>query len=141
MGTWYEAARYPHRFEKNLSAVSAKYTLLGNQKVEVVNRGYKDRESKWTSITGSAKLKGEPDEGRLSVTFFRPFSAAYKIIYLNDDYSEAIVTSSSIKYLWILTRKPELPAEELEALIVRAEAFGFDRNNMQIVDQARNAEE
>ena len=40
MGVWYEAVRYPHRFEKDLAAVSAEYQLQDDGTVSVLNRGY-----------------------------------------------------------------------------------------------------
>ena len=36
MGTWYEIARFPHSFEKNLAGVTATYTLRGDGKIEVL---------------------------------------------------------------------------------------------------------
>lgn len=42
MGKWYEIARYDHRFEKNMTRVTATYTLLPNGRIKVLNAGYKD---------------------------------------------------------------------------------------------------
>ena len=40
LGTWYEIARFPHRFEKDLAGVTATYTLRENGKIDVLNQGY-----------------------------------------------------------------------------------------------------
>ena len=40
MGTWYEIARFPHSFEKDLVGVTATYTLRENGKITVLNQGY-----------------------------------------------------------------------------------------------------
>ena len=40
MGTWFEIAKFPQRFEKGLVGVTADYALLPNGKVRVLNSGY-----------------------------------------------------------------------------------------------------
>jgi apolipoprotein D and lipocalin family protein len=137
LGTWYEAARYDHGFERGMGAVSATYSMNADGTIKVVNRGYENGE--WKEITGVAKPKQEPDQGWLRVSFFKPFYGSYKIIYLDPEYTQAVVTSSTRSYLWILTRRPVLPEAELEQLMVRAEGFGFDRDKMILVDQSLNS--
>lgn len=138
MGTWYEAVRYPHRFEKGMSHVSATYSLNEDGTIEVLNRGFNERKQEWEEIQGVAKPKGNDGKGWLKVSFFKPFYASYKIIYLDEAYSKAIVTGPTYGYLWILVRNPELPEAELEELIERSEAFGFNREKMIIVEQTEN---
>ncbi|MDF7826900.1 lipocalin family protein [Pontiellaceae bacterium B12227] len=137
-GIWYEAARYPHRFEKGMSAVSATYSLNDDGTIKVQNRGYLDKKSKWKEIEGVAKFKGAANEGWLKVSFFKPFYASYKIIYLDDSYRNAIIAGPSYGYLWILTRDPDLPKAELDQLISRARNFGYDEEKIILVDQQRN---
>ena len=137
LGTWYEAARYPHRFEKGLSSVSAIYSLNENGTIKVSNRGFNDKKQAWEDIEGVAKFKGTSDMGWLKVSFFKPFYASYKIIYLDDAYSKAIVTGPSYGYLWILVRNPSLPEEELSELIEKAKKLGFDPEKLILVDQSK----
>ena len=37
LGTWYEIARLPHKFEKDLQRVTATYSLRDDGKIEVLN--------------------------------------------------------------------------------------------------------
>ena len=140
LGLWYEVARYPHRFEKNLSSVSAQYSRNDDGTIKVTNRGYNDNSGEWKTIDGGAKLKGDSDIGWLRVSFFKPYYASYKIIHLNDEYTQAIVTGPSYGYLWILSRTPSLTDSEMEMLITKTSNFGFDRNELIIVNQSRNIE-
>lgn len=41
-GLWYEIARFPNSFEKNLVGVTATYTLRDDGKIKVLNQGYKE---------------------------------------------------------------------------------------------------
>ena len=138
LGTWYEAVRYDHGFERDMSNVSATYSLNDDGTIRVLNRGYKENTEVWDEIEGVAKPKKDKDIGWLKVSFFKPFYASYKVIYLDSGYTEAIVASSTYSYLWILVRDPALPNEKLIALVDRAEELGFDRGKMIFVDQGKN---
>ncbi len=92
-------------------------------KINVVNTGFRD--GKKHSIQGVAKFKDRADIGELRVCFFWPFYGDYKIIYLEPDYSVAIVTSSSKDYLWLLSRTPELPPERLKDYVQKIRDWGF----------------
>ena len=86
MGTWYEIARLPQYFERDLDEVKAQYTLNDDGTIKVVNSGVKDGEP--TSITGKAKLKhpdAKPQTGELRVSFFWPFYSDYRVIELAPD--------------------------------------------------------
>ena len=138
LGTWYEAARFPHRFDEGLSAVMANYSLNEEGTIKVINRGFHAEEKRWKQAEGVAKFRNDPAEGWLKVSFFGPFYAAYKIIYLDKDYTEAIVAGPSYDYLWILVREPDFPAKELDRLIRNAAELGFDTNRLEIIDQSLN---
>jgi len=138
LGTWYEAARLPHRFEKDLTAVTAQYSRNPDGTIKVVNRGYNPGTRQWKDIQGVARWKSEPTEGWLKVSFFKPFYASYKILYLDEGYTRAIVTGPNYNYLWILVRDPALPKPELEQLISKAGEFGFDTARLQIIEHSMN---
>ena len=123
MGTWYEVARLPHSFERGLTNSTAVYTLRADGKVNVANSGTKD--GRRQSAHAIAKFKGSSTTGELRVSFFRPFYGDYRIIYLEPDYSAAIVTSGTFDYFWILSRTPRLPTAQLEKYVKLAKGWGF----------------
>jgi apolipoprotein D and lipocalin family protein len=45
---------------------------------------------------------------KIKVSFFWPFSGDYWIIDLEENYEYAVVGHPSRKYLWILSRTPEM---------------------------------
>ncbi len=140
MGRWYEIARLPHRFERDLDFVVAEYSLNPDGTVKVLNSGM--RSGKKKSAEGRAKWKKNADPGtaELEVTFFAPFSGDYRVILLEADYSSAIVTSSSRDYLWILSRTPELPEEgRLEQYLSRCRDWGFDVERLEYPRQEKNS--
>lgn len=128
MGKWYEIARYDHRFEKDMTNVSATYTLLDNGRIEVLNAGYKNGEYK--EIKGKAKQPNPDDLGKLKVAFFLWFYSDYYILDIAPDYSHVIIGSSTDKYLWIMSREPVLPDNILSELIEKIRQRGYDTDKL-----------
>jgi apolipoprotein D and lipocalin family protein len=134
LGKWYEIARLPNRFEKDLVNVTATYSMRDDGKVRVQNEGDKP-DGKHKMAIGKAKLAGKPGEGYLRVSFFGPFYADYVVVALDkEDYQYALVASSD-KYLWVLSRKPELDKAIYEQLMQKAQQLGFDTSKMYVVPQ------
>ncbi|APG44206.1 lipocalin family protein [Syntrophotalea acetylenica] len=140
VGTWYEIARYPNRFQKGCSHVTATYRMLDDGHLEVVNRCRRDdREQAVAEITGRARAAGDSGDGKLKVTFFWPFYGHYWIIDLAEDYSWAVVGHPRRKYLWILARQPYLAGEVLEQLLRRLEGQGYDASRLIFTDQGTSS--
>lgn len=128
MGIWYEIARMPNWFERGMYNVKACYTLDPDGTVKVVNSGMRDGKCK--EITGKAWFTVRPDVGALRVQFFFPFSGEYKIIYLNKDYSAAVVAGSDYSRLWILARRPQIRENELIKLVQWVTSLGFESSRL-----------
>ena len=133
MGTWYEIARLPQWFERNMNEVKAEYTLQPNGTVKVVNTGVQNGE--WKRTEGVARFKGWKKIGSLEVSFFKTFYGDYRIIRLADDYHYAIVTSKSKNSLWILARTPQLPQAELDELLSFVIGKDFDISRLEYPTQ------
>ncbi len=133
LGTWYEIARFPHHFEKNMSHVTATYTLREDGKIDVLNRGIEKGKEK--IARGKAKFAQDKSIAHLKVTFFWPFSADYKVVVLDENYTHALVVSSSFDYLWILSRTKTMDDSTFTYLRNTAANLGFDVSRLQIVKQ------
>ncbi len=126
LGRWYEIARLDHSFERGLSRVTADYSLRDDGGIRVINRGFNAQEQQWAEAEGRGYFVDKPDKGQLKVSFFGPFYGAYNIIDLDkEDYAWSLVAGPNRDYLWILSRKPVLPAGIQSRLIETAAALGF----------------
>lgn len=138
MGLWYEIARYENRFEHGLVDVTATYTLRPDGTIRVENRGCK-RNSPYDickTANGHAKIPDPAQPGKLKVSFFLNFYSDYYILELDEEnYNYALVGSSTDKYLWILSRAPQLPEEIKKKLVTAAERRGYDTNRLQWIEQ------
>ena len=135
-GTWYEIARLDHRFERGLDNISATYTLSEDGSVKVLNKGWNQAEGEWEQAEGKAYFVGQPDKGRLKVSFFGPFYGGYNIIELDKkDYGYSMVTGPDKSYLWILSRTRQLPITTLEKLTAKAKQMGYETDKLIFVKQ------
>jgi apolipoprotein D and lipocalin family protein len=126
LGTWYEIARLDHSFERDLSQVTANYSLRSDGKVKVVNRGFKNSKNTWSESVGKAKFAGLKSEGSLKVSFFGPFYGAYNIVMLDEDYKYALVVSTGTKYMWLLSRTTTIPDIIKTSYLKKASELGIN---------------
>ena len=133
MGRWYELARYDHSFERDLEYCQAQYTLLDNGKIRVENSGVDSKNGKHKLSVGKAKLGDAP--GQLRVSFFLFFYSDYNILALDDNYEWALIGSKSPKYLWILSRTPQLPQSVMDDILTLARQRGYDTSELIMVKQ------
>ncbi len=126
MGTWYEIARYPNRFQRGcVSDVTAAYTLRPDGKVDVLN-SCRAGDGHAKSARGTAKVVDKATNAKLKVTFFWPFSGDYWIVALDPDYRWVIVGEPRRKFLWILARTPVLPPATYDEVLRHVAAAGYD---------------
>jgi len=140
-GTWYEIYRLDHRFERGLSNVTATYRVMPNGTVEVINRGFNRKTCRWSEASGKARFRGKSDVADLRVTFFWPFSGAYKVFELDEaGYRWAAVAGPNTNYLWILSRSPTLPQTIAKKIMDKAASLGFSTESLIRVDHTKPAD-
>ena len=131
VGTWYEIASFPQRFQRNCAATTATYTARTDGDIDVLNR-CRDRtvDGPERVSHGRARVVDRRTNARLEVSFFRPFWGDYWIIDLDDDYAYAVVGHPGRDYLWILSRTPTLDPAVYERIVARLAAAGYETNRL-----------
>jgi apolipoprotein D and lipocalin family protein len=137
-GRWYEIARLANRFQEQCAGdVAASYTLRPDGRVTVVNecRRTDGTVTRAEGVARRADAKGPAS--RLKVRFapaflsFLPFVwGDYWIVELDRDYRHAVVGDPSRRYLWILSRRPEMDEATYASLVDRARGLGFDTSRL-----------
>lgn len=112
-GLWYEQRRIDSWFEKDLDFVTAKYDIQPKEGfVAVTNSGVKRGSLERVETRGQARQTDVA--GYLLVSFFPLIEGAYVVLYL--DQNTSVVGSPDRKFLWLLTRAPEVTSGQLKAL-------------------------
>lgn len=135
LGRWYEIARYPNWFEKKCDRdVSATYAMREDGRISVMNSCVKVNGSRSES-TGWAKIADPATNAKLKVTFFWPFFGDYWVLELGENYQYAVIGEPSRKFLWILSRTPQMSDEQYRAISARLAAKGYDAAKLVRVQQ------
>lgn len=111
LGKWHEISRLDHRFERDLTEVTAHYSIRPDGGVKVINRGLNSKTNQWEEAEGKAYFVDAQTTGLLKVSFFGPFYGSYTVAKLEPDYSMALVIGPSLDYAWILARDPNPSAQ------------------------------
>lgn len=136
LGRWYEIARYDHSFERGLVGSTAEYSLRDDGKIKVLNSGHLNTlDGPYKESIGKAKARKNGTPGQLQVSFFGPFYGDYDILELAPDYSYSVVGSSSPKYLWILSRTPQMPTTTKDKILRNLRQRGYDTSKLIWVEQ------
>lgn len=130
LGQWYEIARLDYRWERSLNNVSAFYSQNPDGSVKVENRGYDYKRGRWTESTGKAKPVFLEDEARLKVSFFGPFYAGYNVVAIDREYRHALVFGNDLRYMWILSRDPEIPDDVKDQYLAYAREVGYNTEKL-----------
>ena len=128
LGKWYEIAHLPFRFQEGCTDTTATYALSEDGSISVLNECI--RNGKVKQAKGKAKVVDKNSRAKLKVTFFWPFYGDYWIIDLGKDYDYAVVGTPNRKYLWILSRTPQMDDKLFSQLIESAKSKGFNVNDL-----------
>ena len=131
LGKWHEIARLPNKIEQNIKHLTEEYSLQDDGMIEVITKGYDTKDNEWTAMIGKAKSAGPEDVGKLKVSYFGPFYAAYNVLDVDADYRYALVSGSGLDYLWILSREPSIPEDIKNRFLKKAAEIGFDTGKLE----------
>lgn len=125
-GRWYEIATIPMSFQKGCVGVTATYTLRPDGDVDVVNTCRKETLDGPERQATAKAWSVDPSNAKLVVRFFWPFTGDYWILDLDPDYRWAVVGHPDRKYLWILSRTPQMDPATYDAILGRLRAQTYD---------------
>lgn len=135
-GRWYEVARLPMYFQRNCASdVQAKYSLNSDKTIKVRNQCM-NKEGKLDVSEGVAYPQNDGNS-QLKVSFLPkglrwvPFSKRdYWVLRVDEDYQVALVGGPSHRYLWLLSRTPDMDEAVIEDYLNTAKAQGYDLSKL-----------
>lgn len=134
LGKWNEVARLPNLVEKDLRDLTEEYTLNEDGTIKVVTRAFNPVKNKAVEATGTIKSRGKETRGQLEVAYFLPIYLDYNILDIDEHYQYALVSGSSMGYLWLLSRESSMPEEMKQRFLVKAMDLGFDISKLEWMD-------
>ncbi len=143
MGTWYQVAWFPNRFQKQcVSDTQAVYRQREDGRVEVLNRcrladGRIDDAQGLARPAGATLDANTLRPAQLEVSFLPPLLrwipawGRYWVVALADDGRYAVVSEPQRQYLWVLARAPRLSADDEATIRSTLIRQGFELSRWQ----------
>jgi len=134
MGDWWVIANIPTFIEKDAWNALETYELRKPDVVDTTfsfNKGGPDGERKEYTPVGF--VREDTGNAVWGMRFVWPFKAEYRIVYVNENYTETIIGRRKRDYVWIMARDKDLPEDRVQALIDMAVEAGYDRAAIQRV--------
>ena len=139
MGDWYVIANIPTFIEEGAHNAVESYQLNEDGSIATTftfHEGSFDGEVKTYRPTGF--IVDTQSNAIWDMQFIWPFKADYRVIYLNDDYSQTVIGRVKRDYVWIMARTPSIPQEDFQQLLKQLALQGYDISLIKKVPQQWN---
>ncbi len=137
MGDWYVIANIPTRLERGAHNAVESYALNPDGTVATTftfRDGSFDGELK--TYTPKGFIRDDASNALWGMQFIWPIKADYRIVYLDDDYTQTIVGRQKRDFVWIMARTPTIPATDYDRLLEFVESLGYDTSEVERVPQS-----
>jgi apolipoprotein D and lipocalin family protein len=131
MGKWYVIASIPTFIERDAYNGVETYRLDEDGTVETTftfNKGGFDGPVKTYRPRGF--VRDDESNAVWGMQFVWPFKAEYRVIYLNDDYTQTVIGRTKRDYVWIMAREPSIPEADYERIIAFIADEGYDVSHL-----------
>ncbi len=136
MGDWYVIACIPTMFETEAYNAVESYELKPDGRIATTftyNKGGFDGPRKTMTPTGF--VEDDPSNAVWGMQFIWPIKAEYRIVYVDDAYSETIVGRTKRDYVWIMARTPQISEARYQHLVNIVADQGYDISELRKVPQ------
>lgn len=136
MGDWYVIANIPTFIETKAFNAMETYRLNSDGTIATTfafRDGGFDGEEKTYHPTGF--VIDQQSNAVWGMQFLWPFKADYRIVFVNEEYSQTIIGRIKRDYVWIMARTPTIPEEDYHGLVEMIAAQGYDISQIQKVPQ------
>ena len=141
MGDWYVIANIPTFIETEAHNAVESYRLNADGTVATTfsfNDGGFNGEKKIYRPKGF--IQDTTTNATWGMQFFWPIKADYRIVYLNDDYSQTIIGREKRDYVWIMARTPTISDADYQHLSQIITNLGYDASKLNKVPHKWDAQ-
>lgn len=139
-GRWAEIGRTPMKLTDGCVAGATTYTKVSATRIDVRDTCQnKTPAGKEKAIGGPGRILDPGTNAKLSVSYrilgVFPLRRDYWVLDHADDYSWFISADPAFKNLWIYARNPRIARDEVDALVGKARAMGYDTTRLEFPAQ------
>lgn len=136
MGSWYVIANIPTFLEKGAHNAVETYTLNDDGTIATqftYRKGGFDGEEK--QYNPKAFVLDETTNARWGMRFVWPIKADYRIVYLDEAYSQTVIARQKRDFVWIMAKTPSISDEDYEKLVTLVAELGYDTTKLLRIPQ------
>lgn len=136
MGDWYVIAHIPTFLEDEAYNAVESYKLVEPDKVSTTFTFLEDSfEGERETMYPTGYVRPDTGNAVWGMQFIWPFEAEYRILWVNDDYTQTIIGRRARDYVWIMARSPEISEADYQQLVNFVEKVGYDLSQLRKVPQ------
>jgi apolipoprotein D and lipocalin family protein len=139
MGDWYVIACIPTFIETEAYNAVESYEWAGGNRVETTftfNKGALDGPQKTYTPTG---FVSEESNAVWGMRFIWPIKAEYRIVYVDEAYSQTIIGRTKRDYVWLMARTPDMPEADYQDLLTIVEQEGYDLSQIRRIPHGQGS--
>ena len=136
MGDWYVIASVPTFIEKEAYNAVETYELDEDGTIDTTfsfRKGGFDGKQKTYNPRGF--ILDRESNAVWGMRFIWPIKADYRIVYVDDDYTQTIIGRNKRDYVWIMARTPSIPETDLARHVELIAQEGYDTSKLKLVPQ------
>ncbi len=136
MGDWYVIANIPTFVEKGAHNAVETYRLGEDGRIETTFTFRKDGfDGKRKTYNPTGFVRDTESNAIWGMQFIWPFKGDYRIVYLDEDYTQTVIGRNKRDYVWIMARTPTIPDADYEAIVAMLGEEGYDTSEIRMVPQ------
>ncbi|MDP9077279.1 MAG: lipocalin family protein [Bacteroidota bacterium] len=129
-GTWYSLYSIPTMFDKGSRQTTTHYTLNKDGYYDVVTTCIKNDKGDIRTVKSKIFRVDGTTDGQMKAQFIWPIKVDYWVIDLAPDYSWVVVGHPDHRFLFIMSRKPEMDKSLHDELVAKCKAMGYPVENL-----------
>ena len=139
MGDWYVIANIPTFIETNAYNAVESYRLAEDGTVPTTftfREGGFEGPHKTYHPTGY--ILDTQSNAVWGMQFIWPIKADYRIVFLDESYSQTVIGRTARDYVWLMARTPEIPDSDYQRFLMLIAEEGYDVSKVRKVPQRWN---
>jgi apolipoprotein D and lipocalin family protein len=136
MGDWYVIANIPTFIEKGAHNAVETYRLDDDGTIATTFTFRKDGfDGGPKTYTPRGFVKDDGSNAVWGMRFVWPIKADYRIVWLDESYSQTVIGRNQRDYVWIMARQPTIPEADYLEIVAFLGEQGYDTSQIQKVPQ------
>lgn len=136
MGDWYVIANIPTWIERDAHNAVESYRLTQDGTVATTfsfRQGGFEGELKTYHPTGY--ILDRESNAVWGMQFLWPIQADYRIVFVDESYSQTVIGRTARDYVWLMARTPEIPDSDYQRFLTLIAQEGYDISKVRKVPQ------